>query len=227
LAPVIQVHRPVKLLAAILLASAVFASVARAASAEPVSATVLKVVDGDTVEAQFSADGHTERLRLIGTDAPELVDPQKPVQCFAREALAHAHQLLDGQSVSLDGDPSQDARDRFGRLLVYVTLPDGSLFNQRMIAEGFAHEYTRGVPYQRQADFKAAEQQAHDQGLGFWSATTCNGDTTQAVAPPPTGGDPAEVGSSPEPPATQAQPTAAPTAAPTTAPSPAPANKPR
>src|SRR5262245_22240148 len=109
-----HVRQPSFPFAALLLAFAGLASLTHSASAEPAPATVLKVVDGDTVDVQFSADGHTERLRLIGTDAPELVDPQKPVQCFAREALDRAHQLLDGQSVTLDGDPSQDARDRFG-----------------------------------------------------------------------------------------------------------------
>src|SRR5438046_968199 len=90
-------------------------------------ASVVRVVDGDTVDVQCQ-DGTTDRLRLIGIDTPEVVDPRKPVQCFAREASAHAHELLDGQSVSLELDPSQGERDVFGRLLAYLWLPDGRNF---------------------------------------------------------------------------------------------------
>jgi endonuclease YncB( thermonuclease family) len=69
-------------------------------------ATVVHVVDGDTVDVQFD-DGHTERIRAIGMDTPEVVDPRRPVQCFGREASQHAHELLDGQVVGVELDPSQ------------------------------------------------------------------------------------------------------------------------
>jgi hypothetical protein len=72
--------------------------------------SVIRVVDGDTVDVAFD-DGRVERLRLIGIDTPEVVDPRKPVQCFGREASAHANELLDGQTVSLELDPTQDDRD--------------------------------------------------------------------------------------------------------------------
>jgi micrococcal nuclease len=58
------------------------------------AANVVRVVDGDTVDVQF-ADGSTDRLRLIGIDTPEVVDPRKPVQCFGREASQHARELLN------------------------------------------------------------------------------------------------------------------------------------
>jgi endonuclease YncB( thermonuclease family) len=112
------------LLALLLVASA--PPLVRTAVAEPAPATIVRVVDGDTIDVQVAV-GHTERLRLIGIDTPETVDPRKPVQCFGREASAHAHELLDGQTVTLDGDPTQDTRDRYVRLAVYVWLADGSL----------------------------------------------------------------------------------------------------
>jgi micrococcal nuclease len=61
-----------------------------------------------------------ERLRLIGMDTPETVDPRKPVQCFGREASNRAKAVLTGQSVQFEADGSQDERDRYGRLLRYV-----------------------------------------------------------------------------------------------------------
>ena len=115
------------------------------------------------------ADGTTERLRLIGIDTPETVDPRKPVQCFGKEASDRAHAMLDGQQVSIIGDPSQDTSDRYGRLLAYLWRADGRFYNQAMIADGYAHEYTYQIPYQYQTAFRIAQQAAQAQQLGLWS----------------------------------------------------------
>ncbi|HSH80557.1 MAG TPA: thermonuclease family protein [Herpetosiphonaceae bacterium] len=150
------------------------------------SARVVRVIDGDTVDVALQ--GRTERLRLIGIDTPEVVDPRMPVQCFGREASAKAHELLDGKTVFLEADPSQDERDTYDRLLRYVWLPDGRLFNREVIAQGYAHEYTYRVPYRYQAEFKQAEREARGAGHGLWSPSTCNGNTEQPAPgqnPPP------------------------------------------
>jgi micrococcal nuclease len=102
-------------------------------------ADVVLVVDGDTVDVQFE-DGKIERLRLIGIDTPEVVDPRKPVECYGREASQHAHELLDGQSVSIETDPSQGYRDIYGRYLAYIWLADGRNFGEVMIGDGYAHD---------------------------------------------------------------------------------------
>ena len=147
-----------------------------------IEATLLSVTDGDTI--RVSIDGRSEPVRLIGVDTPELLDPRKPVQCFAREASNHANELLTpGLSIGLEPDPTQDNRDKYDRLLRYVWLPDGRLFNLQTIAAGYAHEYTYDLPYKYQAQFKAAERQAREAEIGLWSPTTCAGDTEQPVAP--------------------------------------------
>jgi hypothetical protein len=46
--------------------------------------SALSVVDGDTVDVRLD-DGAVERLRLIGIDTPEVVDPRTPQQSFGRE----------------------------------------------------------------------------------------------------------------------------------------------
>ena len=73
--------------------------------------TVLKVVDGDTIHV--SANGQKLKIRMIGLDTPETVDPRKPVQCFGLEASAQAKTILGGQAVYLETDPSP----RLGRPL--------------------------------------------------------------------------------------------------------------
>ncbi len=137
---------------------------------------VAKVIDGDTIDVKTSRL-KTDRVRLIGIDTPEVVDPRKPVQCFGPQASTEAHKLLDGQRVKLLPDTSQDDQDKYGRLLRYVFLADGTLINQKLIAEGFAHEYTYDKPYQAQGTFRQVETAAKAAGLGFWNAKTCNGVT--------------------------------------------------
>lgn len=135
--------------------------------------TVLRVVDGDTIDVML--DGNTTRVRLIGINAPESVDPRRPVQCFGKEASAYMHTLLDGRSVRLDVDISQDRYDKYGRLLAYIYRDDGLFINLAMISDGYAYEYTYSTPYQFQNEFKQTEHGARTALRGLWSASTCNG----------------------------------------------------
>jgi endonuclease YncB( thermonuclease family) len=47
-------------------------------------ATVVRVVDGDTVKVRL-ASARVESARLIGLNTPETVDRRRPVGCFGRE----------------------------------------------------------------------------------------------------------------------------------------------
>lgn len=134
---------------------------------------VVKVVDGDTLDVNI--DGKIERLRLIGIDTPETVDPRKSVQCFGKEASNKAKEMLNGQFVNLESDETQGERDKYKRLLRYVFLPDGTNFNLYMIAEGYAHEYTYSTAYKYQSEFKQAEIDARNGNKGLWNPSTCNG----------------------------------------------------
>jgi endonuclease YncB( thermonuclease family) len=127
-----------------------------------------RVVDGDTVDVVI--DGKIERLRLIGIDTPETVHPSKPVECFGVEASNKAKELLSGQRVELEVDDSQGDRDKYGRLLRYVFLEDGTNFNELMIAQGYAYEYTYDGAYKYQSLFKNAQQSAKQSGRGLWGA---------------------------------------------------------
>ncbi len=135
---------------------------------------VTKVVDGDTIWVDNG--GQREKVRLIGMDTPEVADPRKPVQCFGREASARAEEILGGQSVYLETDPSQDAVDKYGRTLAYVWVDGRDLFNLDMIANGYAHEYTYDLPYRYQDVFKAAERDARANNRGLWSPSACPSD---------------------------------------------------
>lgn len=129
---------------------------------------VTKVVDGDTIWVRVGGD--RVKLRLIGIDTPETVDPGKPVGCFGPEASAEAARLLSDSSVYLELDPSQGETDRYDRTLAYVWMADGTMFNLEMIRKGFAREYTYDDPYEYQAPFREAEQLATSDGVGLWAA---------------------------------------------------------
>ncbi len=129
---------------------------------------VVRVIDGDTIVVSI-ADAD-EIVRFLGVDTPEVVDPRKPVQCFGKEASVETKSLLDDQSVRLVADPTQANRDKYGRLLRYVYLPDGTFVDELLVRLGFAREYTyENKPYKFQTEFRADQASAQATGLGLWS----------------------------------------------------------
>jgi len=131
---------------------------------------VVRVVDGDTLV--LNIDGKDTRVRLIGLDTPESVDPREKVECFGIEAAEKAKEMLEGKNVRVEKDQSQAEYDAYGRLLAYVYVGD-TLFNEYMIAEGYGHEYTYRIPYKYRSQFKAAEREARDAKRGLWADGVC------------------------------------------------------
>jgi micrococcal nuclease len=132
----------------------------------------VRVVDGDTL--RLRVDGREEPVRLIGINTPESVDPRRPIECLGKEATAKTAELLKGvQTVEVEPDPTQDTRDAYARLLLYVWLPDGRLLNRELIASGYAQEYTFRTPYRFQAEFRQAQREAEAAGRGLWAPGAC------------------------------------------------------
>jgi micrococcal nuclease len=155
------------------------ASSTPAADAGPPNATVTRVVDGDTVEVRFD-DGRTETVRLLGVDAPEVsgdVDPaefegipntdagREWLREWAHRATAFATRRLADARVRVVTDPEADQRDRYGRLLAYVSR-DGESFNLALLERGYARLYD--APFGRRASFESAEATARADGVGLW-----------------------------------------------------------
>ncbi|MEN9338112.1 MAG: hypothetical protein RIQ41_426 [Candidatus Parcubacteria bacterium] len=137
---------------------------------------VSKTTDGDTLHVMI--DGVDERVRLIGINTPETVDPRKEVQCFGKEASDRMKELAQGKLVRLEYDDSQGMRDTYGRLLAYVYLEDGQMINRKMIADGYAYEYTYMRPYRYRDEFRELQTLARTSKRGLWSDETCNGSTS-------------------------------------------------
>lgn len=121
---------------------------------------VERVVDGDTL----LLDGN-ERVRLIGVNTPESVDPRRPVEAFGKEAAAFTRRLAEGRRVRLElGDES---RDRYGRTLAFVYLEDGTFLNAEIIRQGYGHAFTR-YPFRYADQFRNLEREARENRRGLW-----------------------------------------------------------
>jgi micrococcal nuclease len=132
---------------------------------------VTTVADGDTIRIQLN--GKEETLRLLGINTPEIDSKYRTAECWGQEASKETRSKLTGTSVRIESDPSQSLRDKYNRLLVYVFLPDGTNFNQQLVAEGFAREYTYAGSYKYQKEFKASEVKARTESRGLWSPDNC------------------------------------------------------
>jgi len=143
-------------------------------------ATVTRVIDGDTVDVRY-ADGSTDTVRLLGVDSPELdgrndpgefegvPDTEAGRRCLegaAHEARAFAERYLARATVEVVTDPVADRRDRYGRLLAYVVLANGTDVNYRLVVTGNARVYDS--TFSRSDRYYAAEAEAQASGRGLW-----------------------------------------------------------
>jgi micrococcal nuclease len=122
------------------------------------------VIDGDTLDVAVA--GRRERVRLLGVDAPETVDPHKPVGCYGPEAAAFTAGRLTDRTVRLRFD--RQHRDRFGRLLAYVEV-DGRRFNDELLAGGYARLLVIPPNGRHGRAMLDEELAARRTGRGLWS----------------------------------------------------------
>ncbi len=135
--------------------------------------TVTRVIDGDTIELSSGT-----KVRYIGIDTPEVVDPRKPVQCFGVEASNANKSLVLGQVVRLEKDISET--DKYGRLLRYVWRGE-ILINEELVRQGFARSSSFPPDIKYQSRLQDAEVVARSSGLGLWGA--CNRSSAPVTQP--------------------------------------------
>ena len=137
-------------------------------STAPNSATVQHVVDGDTID--ISIGRKTERVRLIGINTPETKHPTKGVECFGPEASAYTEQLLP-KGTTLRVERDVEARDKYGRLLLYVYIASNNVFvNLDLVMNGYARPMVFEPNTAHKADFAQAATQAELRNVGLWQA---------------------------------------------------------
>jgi micrococcal nuclease len=133
---------------------------------------VVRVIDGDTVVLRSAGNS-----RLIGVDTPEVFGGH---ECFGLEASAFAKRLLrPGLRVEVERDVEQ--RDRYGRTLIYLRLPDGRSLNELLVAEGFAVPLTIAPNVRHAERLHELARRARKRAAGLWSSRACDGDPDRPV----------------------------------------------
>ena len=126
--------------------------------ASDVWAQVVQVVDGDTIRVEVN--GYRYRVRLIGIDSPELEE------YGYTEAAGVSEELCGGKRVRLVRDVSET--DRYGRLLRYAYLDDGTFVNAELVRRGYAVAVTFPPDVRHAASFVQLQREAREAGRGLW-----------------------------------------------------------
>ncbi len=115
---------------------------------------VVGVIDGDSIRVMH--EGKAEQIRLIGVDCPEKRQP------FGTRAKEYTSELAFGKEVTVYGK----SRDRYGRTLAEVLLPDGRSLNQALLSAGLAWWFRK---YSKDLRLGELERQARNAKLGLWA----------------------------------------------------------
>lgn len=137
---------------------------AAAAGDTPDTAVVAYCFDGDTVKLK-----DRRIVRLAGIDAPETAHRNSKAQYYSRESRNTLEELVRGQQVILSF-PGVNPRDRHGRLVAELSLPDGQSVNALMIERGAAFFYPhRDLGPNFQEKLKDAQRKAIEERQGLWA----------------------------------------------------------
>lgn len=116
---------------------------------------VTKVIDGDTIDIETG-----ERVRLICIDTPEYY------QNYYNEATEFLEDLILGKEVKLVKDVSEVGK--YGRLVRYVYLRDGTFVNELIVKEGHGEVYWYEPDITLCPVIQEAENYAKRNNLGMW-----------------------------------------------------------
>ncbi len=129
--------------------------------------TLKKFVDGDTFWIDDSSATGI-KVRLIGMDTPESRNTRnKQKHPMGKEVADYVKQMLTGQRVQLELDVQH--RDRYGRILAYVFLEDGTHLNAHLLEKGYALLMTVPPNVKYADEFYAMQVKARQAKLGLWN----------------------------------------------------------
>ena len=89
---------------------------------------------------------------------------------MGKKASAFTKSLVDKKEIRLEYDQANahiGHRDRYGRILAYVYLKDGTFLNAEIIKQGYGFAYTR-FPFKYLEEFRRYEREARENEMGMW-----------------------------------------------------------
>ena len=136
---------------------------------------VSRVIDGDTFELSIG-----QRVRMLGIDTPEKYDSKKldrdveitkqdkkTIKKLGELASEYVKNFLEGKKVILEKEPYGDDKDKYGRLLRWVYLEDGTFVNGKIVADGYANVYEQ-FPVSKTMELRKLEREARENKRGLW-----------------------------------------------------------
>ena len=146
-------------------------------SSDNFNATLVEVVDGDTIDV--SINGREDTVRFLGVDTPETHAENSPEEfnlsdnpdnraCLRRygEKAANFVERRLGGDLRIETDPLSDRRGSYGRMLAYVYDSNNSV-NRQLLEEGLARVYTG--KFSREKQYLKIEEEAKKERKGLWS----------------------------------------------------------
>jgi len=145
-------------------------------------ARVTHITDGDTLRVIFP-DGHQETVRLLGVDAPELsasdndpgtfqgVSDPLLLAVWGEDASLALRRELTGMEVTVTTDRAAGERDRYGRLLAYLSAGNNNDIGELLLSRGLTRVYT-AESFARKERYLAVQRAAMQKRIGIWSGMT-------------------------------------------------------
>ncbi|MDD2745574.1 MAG: thermonuclease family protein [Candidatus Gracilibacteria bacterium] len=129
---------------------------------------VHSVVDGDTIKVIMQ--GKNTTIRILGIDTPEIYTTRTGYpECYGQEASDFAKRTLSGAIVRLEGDATQDKKDKYGRVLAHVFFSGGLYYQEESIKKGYGFRYVYRKPTKYDNRLQEAEREAKIQNVGVWA----------------------------------------------------------
>jgi micrococcal nuclease len=138
-------------------------------------ALVKRVIDGDTYLLH-----NGDKVRLLGIDTPEKYNSKKldkdadrtgqdkkTIRKLGKLSSDYVKDLVEGKKVFLEKEPNYEDKDKYGRLLRYVYLEDGTLVNAKIIQDGYGQVYEK-YPVSKTDEFRKYQREARLQKRGLW-----------------------------------------------------------
>lgn len=138
---------------------------------------VTKVVDGDTFVLSDKS-----RVRLLGIDAPEMsasdkmdrdsersAQDKETIKALGKASARHLKEMIEGKRVLLTKENNYEDKDRYGRLLRYAYLEDGTFINGKMVEDGYAQVF-RTYDVSRKNELLELEKDARENERGLWGS---------------------------------------------------------